>query len=214
MAISVVLAVGEVAEPLIAAIREASRVSKSVRASKPANEMGPLITREHRDRVAVAPRRAAAEGATVAVDGRRDTATRATDSSWASLLDHVRPGMCCYDDEIFGPVLSVVRVDTYAEALRMINDNPYGNGTAIFTRMAARRGNSNSMWKSAWWASMCRFPFPSPTTVSAAGSRRSSAICTCTGRKACSSTRGRKWSPAAGPIPAASKVDLGFPQSR
>ena len=102
--------------------------------------MGPLVTAEHRDRVRSYVDGAAAEGATVVVDGRR--------GEWpegfflgCTLLDEVRPGMRAYDDEIFGPVLSVVRVDTYDEAVALVNANPYGNGAAIFTRDggAARR---------------------------------------------------------------------------
>ncbi|MBT2473131.1 aldehyde dehydrogenase family protein, partial [Microbacterium sp. ISL-103] len=99
-----------------------------------ASEMGPLITREHRDRVASYVTGAAAEGATVVVDGT----TKRFDSEGffigVSLIDQVAPGMKVYDDEIFGPVLSVVRVETYAEAVELVNANVYGNGTAIFTR--------------------------------------------------------------------------------
>ena len=99
------------------------------------NEMGPLITREHRDRVASYVANAAGEGATVKVDGREDAASK-RDGYFlgTSLIDNVKPGMKCYEDEIFGPVLGVVRVKNYAEGLRLINENPYGNGTAIFTR--------------------------------------------------------------------------------
>jgi malonate-semialdehyde dehydrogenase (acetylating)/methylmalonate-semialdehyde dehydrogenase len=104
--------------------------------------MGPLITREHRDRVASFLETAPREGADVVVDGRQDAAVKRSGFFLgASLLDNVKPGMRCYEEEIFGPVLGVVRVNSYADALRLINDNPYGNGTAIFTRDggAARR---------------------------------------------------------------------------
>ncbi len=106
------------------------------------NERGPLITREHRDRVASFLETAPREGADVVVDGRQDAAVKRSGFFLgASLLDNVKPGMRCYEEEIFGPVLGVVRVNSYADALRLINDNPYGNGTAIFTRDggAARR---------------------------------------------------------------------------
>ncbi|HZU92570.1 MAG TPA: aldehyde dehydrogenase family protein, partial [Microbacterium sp.] len=99
-----------------------------------ASEMGPLITREHRDRVASYVTEAAAEGASVVVDGT----TQQFDSDGffigVSLIDHVRPGMKVYDDEIFGPVLSVVRVESYTDAVELVNSNAFGNGTAIFTR--------------------------------------------------------------------------------
>jgi malonate-semialdehyde dehydrogenase (acetylating)/methylmalonate-semialdehyde dehydrogenase len=99
------------------------------------SEMGPLITPEHRNRVAGYVAAAAGEGATVVVDGRGDPASaRGPNFLGASLLDNVKPGMRCYDDEIFGPVLSVARVSTYAEAVELVNRNPYGNGAAIFTR--------------------------------------------------------------------------------
>jgi malonate-semialdehyde dehydrogenase (acetylating)/methylmalonate-semialdehyde dehydrogenase len=135
MAISVVVAVGSIADPLIAAIRERMTKIKVGPGLEIGNEMGPLITREHRDRVAAYVDGAAAEGATVIVDGRADEAFhRAGHFLGVSLLDNVKPGMRCYTDEIFGPVLSVMRAVTYDEALRIINDNSYGNGTAIFTR--------------------------------------------------------------------------------
>jgi len=78
---------------------------------------------------------ATAEGATIAVDGRQDPASQHPGFfTGASLLDHVTPAMNCYRDEIFGPVLGVVRVKTYDEGLRVINQNPFANGVAIFTR--------------------------------------------------------------------------------
>src|SRR5450432_1380998 len=135
MAISIVVAVGAVADPLVSAIRERIARIKVGPGLEAGNEMGPLITREHRDHVASYVANAASEGATVAVDGRQDAATRGSGFFLgASLLDEVQPGMNCYRDEIFGPVLGVVRVNAYDEALRIINDNPYGNGVAIFTR--------------------------------------------------------------------------------
>ncbi|HEY7827032.1 MAG TPA: CoA-acylating methylmalonate-semialdehyde dehydrogenase [Candidatus Limnocylindrales bacterium] len=135
MAISVVVAVGEVADPLVAAISARLPKIKVGPGSDSSSEMGPLITREHRDRVAGYLDSGAAQGATVVVDGRQDASfAGAGFFLGASLLDHVTPDMDSYKDEIFGPVLGVVRVGTYAEALALVNDNPYGNGTAIFTR--------------------------------------------------------------------------------
>jgi malonate-semialdehyde dehydrogenase (acetylating)/methylmalonate-semialdehyde dehydrogenase len=102
--------------------------------------MGPLVTGEHRDRVRSYVDGAAREGAEVVVDGRAAPHAEGFFLG-CSLLDRVRPGMRVYDDEIFGPVLSVVRVDTFDEAVALINANPYGNGVALFTRDggAARR---------------------------------------------------------------------------
>jgi len=133
MAISVVLAVDSVADALIERIQARIPDIKVGPASEPDNEMGPLITGEHRDKVAGYVAGAAEEGATVVVDGR-DGAPEGGFFLKPSLIDNVKPGMRCYDDEIFGPVLSVSRVSGYEEGLALINANQYGNGTAIFTR--------------------------------------------------------------------------------
>ena len=133
MAVSVVLAVDSVADALIEKLTQRIPGIRVGPGSEPDVEMGPLISREHRDKVAGYLADAAGEGATVVVDGR-DDAPEGGFFLKPSLIDHVAPGMRCYDEEIFGPVLSVVRVGSYAEGLNMINDNPYGNGTALFTR--------------------------------------------------------------------------------
>ena len=134
MAISVVVAVGGVGDRLIDAITERLPKLKVGPGTDPASEMGPLITGEHRDRVASYLANAPAEGATVVVDGRQADLPESGFFLGVSLIDNVRPGMSSYDDEIFGPVLSMVRVDTYDEAVDLINTHQYGNGTAIFTR--------------------------------------------------------------------------------
>ncbi len=137
MAVSVVVAVGDIADGLVDAIASRLGALRIGPGSNPDSEMGPLITREHRDKVASYVAGAAAEGATVVVDGRElELSGDASEGFFigASLVDHVTPGMKVYDDEIFGPVLSVVRVSTYGEAVALVNSNPYGNGVAIFTR--------------------------------------------------------------------------------
>jgi len=134
MAISIVVAVGAVADPLVAAIKERIPAIKVGDGTDPESGMGPLITREHRDRVAGHIGQAGADGATVVVDGRQQEVAGEGFFLSPSLIDNVLPGMACYDQEIFGPVLGIVRVDTYEEALSLINSNNYGNGTAIFTR--------------------------------------------------------------------------------
>jgi len=135
MAISTVLAVGAVADPLVEAIRERLPRIAVGPGTDPHAEMGPLVTREHRDKVASYLDGATAQGATVLADGREHPLYR-SDGFFlgVSLIDDVTPGMDCYRDEIFGPVLIVLRVASYEEGLRLINANPYGNGTAIFTR--------------------------------------------------------------------------------
>jgi malonate-semialdehyde dehydrogenase (acetylating)/methylmalonate-semialdehyde dehydrogenase len=135
MAIAIVVAVDTAADPLIDAIKERMEKIKIGPGMESGNEMGPLITREHRDKVASYMDLAAAEGATVAVDGRKHRVAASPGFFLGtSLIDNVKPGMRCYEDEIFGPVLGVMRVKTYEEGLRAINSNRFANGTAIFTR--------------------------------------------------------------------------------
>ncbi|KPN19308.1 MULTISPECIES: CoA-acylating methylmalonate-semialdehyde dehydrogenase [Arthrobacter] len=134
MAVSVLVAVGSIADDLVEAVRSRMVDLKIGPGTDPSSQMGPLITAEHRDKVASYVAGAAEEGATVVVDGRDEQFDGGGFFLGVSLLDHVKPGMRAYDDEIFGPVLSVVRVETYADAVQLVNENQYGNGTAIFTR--------------------------------------------------------------------------------
>ncbi len=134
MAISVVVAVGSIGDAIVDAIAARLPKLKVGPGTDPDAEMGPLITGEHRDKVASYLAGAAGEGATVVVDGRDDDLPADGFFLGASLVDKVKPGMKVYDDEIFGPVLAVTRVDTYEEAVALINRHQYGNGTAIFTR--------------------------------------------------------------------------------
>ena len=134
MAISVVVAIGDIADPLVDAIK--LRMEKLVigPGENTDSEMGPLITREHRDKVAGYIEAGDSEGARLVVDGREQNFESNGFFIGVSLLDHVKTDMSVYKDEIFGPVLSVVRVDNYNQAVEMIANNPYGNGAAIFTR--------------------------------------------------------------------------------
>ena len=142
MAISACVAVGPIADDLIAKITERTQGIKTGDGTRDA-DMGPLVTRAHRDKVASYIDAGEADGAKIVVDGRTVVADGGAEGFWLgpTLIDHVTPEMSVYTDEIFGPVLSVLRVDTYDEALDLINANPYGNGTAIFTNDggAARR---------------------------------------------------------------------------
>nr|WP_027505767.1 CoA-acylating methylmalonate-semialdehyde dehydrogenase [Rhodococcus sp. UNC23MFCrub1.1] len=142
MAISALVAVGDIADELVAKIGERTTPLKTGDGTRGA-DMGPLVTKAHRDKVASYVDAGEESGATIVVDGRTVKADGGDEGFWLgpTLIDHVTPEMSIYTDEIFGPVLSVVRVDTYDEALQLINDNPYGNGTAIFTNDggAARR---------------------------------------------------------------------------
>ncbi|CAN5121640.1 CoA-acylating methylmalonate-semialdehyde dehydrogenase [soil metagenome] len=133
MAVSVGVAVGSVAGPLVAAIDERARDIVVGDGTDPQSGMGPLITAEHRDRVAGYLDTGAGEGASVIRDGREASPEEGFFLA-PSLLDHVTPDMTVYRDEIFGPVLCIVRADSYEQAVALANDNPWGNGTAIFTR--------------------------------------------------------------------------------
>ena len=142
MAISVVVAVGAAAEPLIDAVAARVRQITVASGADPDAEMGPLITHAHRDRVASYLTSAAEQGATIVVDGRQhDRFSGPGFFLGPSLVDHVTPQMECYRDEIFGPILCVVRADSYKQAIELVNASPWGNGAAIFTRDggAARR---------------------------------------------------------------------------
>ena len=135
MAISVAVAVGTAADPLVAKLIERGRTLKIAGGSEPGAEMGPLVTREHRDRVKGYVDAGTAEGATLSLDGR--THAKAGGDGFfigATLFDNVTPQMTIYTDEIFGPVLSVVRVPDLASAIALVNGHQYGNGAAIFTR--------------------------------------------------------------------------------
>ena len=134
MAVSVVVAVGSVADALVDAIAVRLPKLRVGPGTDPNAEMGPLITGEHRDKVAGYLELALSQGATLVVDGREGDFPSQGFFLGASLVDNAAPGMAVYDDEIFGPVLTVVRVATYDEGLALINGNRYGNGTAIFTR--------------------------------------------------------------------------------
>ncbi|OHV37732.1 MULTISPECIES: CoA-acylating methylmalonate-semialdehyde dehydrogenase [Pseudofrankia] len=142
MAVSVVAAVGDAADPLVEAIAERVRKIKVGPGADPDSEMGPVITREARDKIAGYLDTAKVDGATLVVDGREDPVYSGPGFFLApSLVDNVSPTSKVYTDEIFGPVLAVVRCETYTEAVKLVEDNPYGNGVAIFTRDggAARR---------------------------------------------------------------------------
>ncbi|MEU2860693.1 CoA-acylating methylmalonate-semialdehyde dehydrogenase [Streptomyces mirabilis] len=146
MAVSVVVAVGDTGDELVGKIAERAKNLRIGPGDDPASEMGPLITREHRDKVASYVAGAAAQGAEVVVDGTGysvDGHPECADGFFlgVSLLDKVPVTADAYKDEIFGPVLCVVRADTYDDAIKLINASRWGNGTAIFTRDggAARR---------------------------------------------------------------------------
>jgi malonate-semialdehyde dehydrogenase (acetylating) / methylmalonate-semialdehyde dehydrogenase len=143
MAISVVVAVGSVGDDLVERIRTRIADLTVAPGGDPAADMGPLITAAHRDRVGSFVDQGESEGADLVVDGRGLRVDGHGEGFWLGpcLFDHVRPDMAIYREEIFGPVLSVVRADTYDDAVELVNTNAFGNGVALFTRDggAARR---------------------------------------------------------------------------
>jgi malonate-semialdehyde dehydrogenase (acetylating)/methylmalonate-semialdehyde dehydrogenase len=134
MAISVLVAVEPIADALIEKIKERMLKLNTGDGTK-GSDMGPLVTRVHRDKVASYVDAGVNEGAKLVVDGRNPKVNGASNGFWLgpTLFDGVSPQMSIYKEEIFGPVLSVVRVKTYNEGVSLINAHPYGNGTAIFT---------------------------------------------------------------------------------
>ena len=215
MAISVLVAVGHAADPLVEAIQQRLPKLRVGPGFEPDSEMGPLITGEHRDKVAGYLDKGTEAGASVVVDGRESPAYEGDGFFLgASLIDHVTPEMDVYRDEIFGPVLSVVRVDTYQEALGLVNDNPYGNGTAIFTR----DGGVARQFQFECNCGMVgvNVPIPVPVAYYSFGGWKSSLFGDThmygpDGVRFYTRTKvvTERW-----PDPATSVVDLGFPQNR
>jgi malonate-semialdehyde dehydrogenase (acetylating)/methylmalonate-semialdehyde dehydrogenase len=214
MAVSVVVAVGDVGDDLVRAIEERIPKVKVGDGFDPDSEMGPLITREHRDKVASYLESGREQGATVVVDGRETVPDGDGFFLGVSLIDDVTTEMDCYRDEIFGPVLSVVRTKTYEEAVRLANESPWGNGVAIFTR----DGGVARQFQFDVQAGMVgvNVPIPVPVAYYSFGGWKSSLFgdLHAYGPESVNFyTRGKvvtsRW-----PDPATSKVDLGFPQTR
>jgi malonate-semialdehyde dehydrogenase (acetylating)/methylmalonate-semialdehyde dehydrogenase len=213
MAISVVVAVGDIADDLIGRITDRLDKLTVGPGEDPSSDFGPLITREHRDRVVGYVASAPSDGVTVVRDG----------TSWADkpgffvgpcLLDGVEPGMKAYDDEIFGPVLGVSRVASYADAVAMVNANQYGNGVAIFTR----DGNAARLFSREVSVGMIgvNVPIPVPIAAYSFGGWKNSLF----GHSHIYGPEGfafytrakvvtTRW-----PQPSESQIDLGFPTTR
>jgi malonate-semialdehyde dehydrogenase (acetylating) / methylmalonate-semialdehyde dehydrogenase len=214
MAVAQVVAVGDVADRLVDAIMERLPKIKVGDGFEADVEMGPLITGEHRDRVASYIERGREQGATVVADGRETAPDGGGFFLGVSLLDNVSPDNDAYKDEIFGPVLGITRVDTYDEAVRLVNENPYGNGTAIFTR----DGGVARQFQFDVQVGMVgiNVPIPVPVAYYSFGGWKASLFgdSHIYGPEGITFyTRGKvvtsRW-----PDPATSKVDLGFPQTR
>jgi malonate-semialdehyde dehydrogenase (acetylating)/methylmalonate-semialdehyde dehydrogenase len=214
MAVSVLVAVGDVADPLVEAIKQRLPNVKVGDGMQPDSEMGPLVTREHRDKVASYIASGSDQGATIVADGRETVPDGDGFFLGVSLLDNVTTEMDAYRDEIFGPVLSVVRAASYDEAIGLVNDNPYGNGVALFTR----DGGVARQFQFDVTAGMVgiNVPIPVPVAYYSFGGWKASLFgdSHAYGPESIHFyTRGKvvtsRW-----PDPATSKVDLGFPQTR
>src|SRR5919197_633295 len=214
MAVSMLVAVGDAGDELVDAIKQRLPNVKVGDGLNPDAEMGPLVTREHRDKVASYIDKGREEGATVVTDGRETAPDGDGFFLGVTLLDDVKPEMDVYKDEIFGPVLGVTRVGTYDEAVRLVNENPYGNGVAIFTR----DGGVARQFQCDVNVGMVgvNVPIPVPVAYYSFGGWKSSLFgdLHIYGPEGIQFyTRGKvvtsRW-----PDPATSKVDLGFPQTR
>jgi len=213
MAISVVLAADSIADELVTKIAERIPSIKVGPGNEPGNEMGPLITAEHRDKVKGYVDGAPDEGATLVVDGR-DGVPGAGYFLNPTLLDNVTTDMACYRDEIFGPVLSVVRVNGYQEGIDTINANPYANGTAIFTR----DGGAARQFQFDVQVGMVgiNVPVPVPVSYYSFGGWKSSLFgdTHMYGPEGVNFYTQGKVVTSRWPDPATSSVDLGFPETR
>jgi malonate-semialdehyde dehydrogenase (acetylating)/methylmalonate-semialdehyde dehydrogenase len=215
MAVSVVVAVGDVGDPLVKAIKERLPKINVGPGSDPAAEMGPLVTREHRDKVASYLDKAGQQGATVVEDGRKSAAFK-SDGFFlgVSLIDNVQPDHDSYKNEIFGPVLEVMRVKSYEDAVRLVNDNQYGNGTAIFTR----DGGAARQFQFEAQAGMVgiNVPIPVPVAYYSFGGWKDSLFgdLHMYGPEGVQFYTRGKVVTARWPDPGTSKVDLGFPRTR
>jgi malonate-semialdehyde dehydrogenase (acetylating)/methylmalonate-semialdehyde dehydrogenase len=213
MAISVVLAAESIADDLVAKIAERIPGVKVGAGNAPDSEMGPLITSEHRDKVKSYIDRAPEEGAALVVDGRDGVAADGFFLN-PTLIDHVTTTMSCYTDEIFGPVLSVVRVHGYQDGIDIINANPFANGTALFTR----DGGAARTFQFDVQVGMVgiNVPIPVPVSYYSFGGWKASLFgdTHMYGPEGINFyTRGKvvtsRW-----PDPATSTIDLGFPETR
>ena len=213
MAISVVVAVGEIAEPLVRAISDRIDNLKIGPGMQPDSEMGPLISKEHRTRVVDYINSGEAEGATVVCDGRVHSPEQKGFYVGATLLDNVTTDMEVYRDEIFGPVLSVVRVQSFDDALDVIAKNQYGNGVAVFTR----DGGTARQFQKNVQAGMVgiNVPIPVPVGYHSFGGWDDSLF----GDTAMYGPEGmrfytkQKVITSRWPDPTSSQIDLGFPQN-
>jgi malonate-semialdehyde dehydrogenase (acetylating)/methylmalonate-semialdehyde dehydrogenase len=216
MAIATIVAVGDVADPLVDAITARLPKVRVGPGSDPDAEMGPLVTRQHRDKVASYLDSGPAQGARVVADGREHPLYKESDGFFlgASLIDDVTPDMDCYRDEIFGPVLTVMRVKTYDEAVRLVNENPYGNGTAIFTR----DGGAARQFQFEVEAGMVgvNVPIPVPVAYYSFGGWKASLFgdLHMYGPEGIQFYTRAKIVTQRWPDPGTSKVDLGFPRTR
>jgi malonate-semialdehyde dehydrogenase (acetylating)/methylmalonate-semialdehyde dehydrogenase len=215
MSVSVVLAVGDVADPLVKAISARIPKIRVGPGSDAESEMGPLVTREHRDKVASYISKAADAGADVVADGREHPLA-GEDGFYlgVSLIDRVTPEMESYRNEIFGPVLEVMRVATYADAVKLVNDNPYGNGTAIFTR----DGGAARQFQFEAQVGMVgiNVPIPVPVAYYSFGGWKDSLFgdLNMYGPEGVQFYTRAKIITSRWPDPGTSKVDLGFPRTR
>ncbi len=214
MAISVVVAVGSIGDALVDQIKKRIPDIKTGSADGEDVELGPVISAESRDRIHGFLAGVQGEGATLAVDGRQSSGNGCPWLVGASLVDHVKPGMAIYEEEVFGPVLSIVRAETYEEAMTIVAGHPMGNGAAIFTRDG---GIAKRFVESVEVGSVgVNVPIPVPNWSHSFGGFKASAFpdTKLTGPESLSFYTRVKAVTMRWPDPSSSKVDLGFPTNR
>lgn len=214
MAVSVVVAVGGIGDDLVAKIAERLHGLRVGAPQDTATQIGPVVTPDSLRRIQSYIADVDRQGATLVADGRNLDVEADGWFTGPTLIDHVKPGMSFHSDEIFGPVLSIVRVDTYGEAMRVIADHPLGNGAAIFTR----DGGAAKRFVDEVEAGQVgvNVPIPFPVFFHSFGGWKDSAF-----------TETKLFGPGALPFytrsktvsvrwpdPATSRIDLGFPSSR
>lgn len=213
MAVSVVVAVGDIADELVLKIKERIPNIKMGVTDNNDTELGPVISKDNKDRICSFIESAEPEGATVLVDGRKKSDSLDGCFVGATLIDNVKPGMSVYENEIFGPVLSFVRAKTYEQAMNILDSHKLGNGAALFTR----DGGAAKKWSDEVQAGSIgiNVPIPLPTYAHSFGGWKESGFSETKAFGPSSidfytktKSIATKW-----PDPKNSKVDLGFPKN-
>lgn len=204
MAISVAVLVGDVADKIVPLLAKRAKSLKIKNGIHLDAEMGPVVTKAAYERISGYIMAGELQCADLLVDGRKftgkDAGAGCENGYWigGTLFDNVTPDMRIYKEEIFGPVLSCVRVPDFVSAVDLINAHEFGNGVSCFTSDGNVARSSADAFKWAWLVSTCRFQYPWRGMVSVVGKRACLAICMLTAKKVCASTPNKNLSCSAG----------------